>query len=268
MSKTFVIAEIGSNHGGDFAQITKGLAQAAAAGADCAKLQWTSDPQRMAERRGAGRYADVYDRFLSWPEEWHGEVRAKCDALGIGCMCTVFLPCDVAVVAPHVARFKIASFEAMDAELLEAHRPYEQPVLISAGMLNEAEVVELHFAANQNGAELLHCVSAYPVPIEEMGLALIRTGLYAGISDHSIPSATITGALAVAAGARIVEAHVRINGQDPTLPDYPHAMSEYQFREYVENIRIAELAVGEIEPRRQRDCERAMAPYRVGNMSE
>ena len=116
---TLVIADGGACHDGQFDKQVRLIEAAKAAGCDCYKTQWTSDPHLMAARRGKALedgYEAIYRRYLNWPQEWHAELAAKCQAVGVEYMCTCFLKQDLPVVAPHVQRFKIASFEAADEE--------------------------------------------------------------------------------------------------------------------------------------------------------
>ena len=81
-----------------------------------------------------------------------------------------------------------------------------------------------------------------------------------GLSDHS--RHRWMGALAVAAGAEIIEAHLRLDDTDPENPDFATAFTPAEFADYVRNIRFAEAALGDGQKRLQ-DCERPMAEYRV-----
>ena len=83
----------------------------------------------------------------------------------------------------------------------------------------------------------LHCVSAYPCPLEEAGLRWIADSDVDGYSDHTrLP---LTGALAVAAGARILEVHFRLEDTKPECPDYVVALDPRELGEYVEGARLA-----------------------------
>ncbi len=272
MSRTYVIADIGSNHGGSLQQALLAITQVAEVGADCAKLQWVSDGHRMAKRRGQGaEYGETCQEYSGWPADWHGALATLCRECGIEYMCSVFLPEDVEVVAPYVARFKVASFEAMDEEMLEAHDGYDQSVLISTGMLNEWEVDDLRTRCLQRDKAvrygLLLCVSAYPAPPESLNFTLLRGAQYVGFSDHSDPFHTSTGALAVTAGAGVIEAHFRSGDafEAYKLPDFSHSMDPDHFRAYVEQIRFAEKVLGDGGPREQQECEEEMDGYRVIN---
>ena len=260
---TYVIAELGACHDGTLEAMLQGVHVARACGANACKLQWTSDPDRMAERRGKAAehgYGEIYRRYLAWPAEWHELLRKECDRVGIDYMCSVYLPEDVEVVAPFVRHFKIASFEARDVELIRAHDPVigRRTLYISLGMGAEPVIT----AGTMDAAMFLRCVSAYPAPHEALDLRSVRSGDYDGLSDHTAPGLTWTGALAVAAGAEIIEAHYRLDNTDPENPDYPHAMSPDQFKEYVGNIRFTEQCMGDGDAGLH-ESEIPMAQYKV-----
>ncbi len=279
--KTYVIADIGACHDGNRRLMDTAIVTAAKIGCDAIKFQWTSDPWRMAARRGrasADGYAAVYALYLDWPSTWHKDLWATCRSENIDYMCTAFLPEDVAVLAPHVAAFKIASFEAADWAIWDAHLPYrDRPIYVSAGMLDDGEAVgavRARAVEARFNVGLLQCVSSYPAPFDALNLSVLHefapmetpvsSRVYAGLSDHTDPRDVWTGALAVAAGARVIEAHLRLDATDPANPDYPHAMTPRQFDAYVRHIRFAETCLGD-GVKKIHSSEAAMLPYRVIN---
>lgn len=263
------MAEPGCTAEGDYATMVQLLETAHACGADVFKPQWTSDPDAMVTRR---KVREVYRRYygwLHWPVDWHQDFRDRCRALGMQYACSVYLPQDVATVAPFVDYLKIASFEAQDKALRIAFNKYRRVrkpiVLVSCGAGFDGDV------DGWNGeTKRLHCVSAYPADLGAMNLACLRGELdddscwartpYDGLSDHS--RHLLAGALAVALGADIVETHYRLDACDPTNPDYVVAFTPVEFAAYIQNIRDAELMLGSGVKQIQ-DCERAMMPYRV-----
>ena len=273
MNKTFVIAEAAATHDGDFVKATALIARAVRIGADAIKFQWCSSPARLCERRHVPEYLGAY-RLLAFPHAWFGDLAETCERVGIEFMCTVYLPEDIAVVAPHVKRFKVSSFEATDTYFVALHGEWPDIALIvSAGMSANVEpslngyynIVATHGIGIRNPVAVLHCVSAYPCPAEQIGLAAIRHESWGGprltgLSDHT--RHPWTGALAVAAGAKIVEFHIRLDDTDPSNSDYAVARSPEEARVYVENIRTAEAMLGDglrgIQP-----CEEPMLRYRV-----
>lgn len=262
---TYIIAELGACADGKLERMLEGVKVAADRGVNALKLQWVSDPHMMTKRRGRAEvdgYDEIYARYLSWPASWHEAVYIACRAHGIDYMCSCYLKEDISVVALYVSRFKIASFEAGDSEFLWAHKDYKKPVVISVGMTDVIPEAVADFARSWVDTQILHCVSAYPAPIESLNLSVIDPLVYDGFSDHSDPALTWTGALAVAAGAKIVEAHLRLDSTDPKNPDYSHAMTALQFDAYVKHIRFSERCMGDGVKRIQ-DAERIMMPYRV-----
>ena len=250
---TFVIAEAGSCHDGYLEQAYLLIAAAKRAGADACKFQFWSSARRLAKRRHAPKYRKVYARY-----QIHRKMlpllKAECDTVGIEFMCSVYLPEDIATVAPLVKRFKVASFESTDLAFVEAHRTYFKPVIVSTGM----QANWGHISPTISNASYLHCVSAYPCPIDQANLGAIR-GL-SGYSDHT--ASVLTGALAVAAGARILEVHFRLDDTDPKNPDYATALRPKDLTRYIRLVRLAETMMGD-GVKLPQPAEAAMMPHRV-----
>lgn len=243
-----VIADPGSTHDGQLDRMYRLIDAAAAAGANVVKFQWTSSPERLAERRHAPEYVDAY-RLIAFPQDWHERLALRCEQARVEYMCTCYLASDLPFVAPYVRRWKVASFEARDRAFLEAHLAYPKSMIVSTGGMNDREVVELANWLENNAASwcmqedylLLHCVAAYPAPPEEMNL--LTLGDYDGLSDHSM--SPVVAAMAVARGAEIIEAHLRLDDCPPGNADYPHSMPPARFTEYVGTIRLAERIMGD-----------------------
>lgn len=267
MSRVLVLAEPGATHEGDWATMVRLLETAAQCGADVFKPQWTSDAVRMCERRHIGLdhpKRDYYLKAYAWlqfPVEWHAELKKLCSDLAVAYGCTVFLPQDAATVAPHVEHLKISSFEAEDEELGEAASGL-RPLIISTGMWDGKQVPWWWM-----GESVLLCTSAYPAPLDELHLQVVAASfdsesdlVLSGLSDHS--RNTLTGAVAVGAGAEIIETHFRLDNCDPENPDYAVAFTPNEFALYIQNIRTAERMMGNGIKKIQPSEEWAL-PYRV-----
>lgn len=267
--RTLVIAEAGSCHDGDFVKMVALARAASEGGADVLKIQFWSDPDRLANRRKVpDHYRDLYRRYRV-PKEWLRPLKETCHGLGLKLGMTTYLPEDVPTVARFADVFKIASFEAECEDLLTAHEPFrDRPLVVSMGM----GAHRMRYLQGAAPTYYLRCVSAYPAPAEALNLALLwpchdASGLdgcdpFDGLSDHTLPELTWTGALAVAAGAIVIEAHLRLDNTAQDNPDAPHAMVPQQFHAYTRHIRFAETCVGTANARRQ-DCEQDMAQYRA-----
>ena len=250
---SYIIAEAGACGDGDLAKMLAQIDACAEAGVDAVKFQWTSDALTMARRRGqaeAHGYAPIYRRYLQWDTEWHVHLRERCDSLSVDYLCSVYLPQDIEVIDSHVRHFKVSSFETHDRALQSqivtrcVEGDGRRWMVISVGMCTDQEVVSLKRSHIENTfVRFLHCVSAYPTPFASMNLSRIRTSSLHGFSDHTVPALTMTGALAVAAGATIIEAHMRLDETDPLNPDAAHAMTPAQLTDYVQQIRMTEKAM-------------------------
>src|SRR5262249_39775188 len=191
--RPYIVAEAGSCHAGSLKYAIELIDIAKDTDCDAIKFQyWSSQywssPGRMRERRhfnGSEAYEEgsVRARWLPALDEYS-------HACGLDFLCSVYLPEDVATLAPLVTGLKIASFESRNTELLQACLRYNLPLFISTGMQTGAEVARLLrsivVGASAELRVLLPCVSAYPCPPEEANLSVLGQwlGIY-GFSDHT-----------------------------------------------------------------------------------
>jgi sialic acid synthase SpsE len=250
----YVIAEAGSCHEETLSNAIQLIQAARHAGADAVKFQCWSNPARMRARRHIDEPSAQYDLGSVRPE-WLGYLKHTCEGLKMAFALSVFLPEDVEVVSTYVDVFKVSSFEARDRELTRAIEKVrgERPWFISTGMQDEAERATL-----PRGSIRLHCVSAYPCPMEQANLGAIE--LHEGYSDHT--RCIYTGGLAVAAGADYLEVHYRLDHTSRACPDYPVSLDPAQLASYIYFARTAALARGAGEKVIQ-DAERENMRYRV-----
>ena len=260
-----IIAEPGSTHGGDYQKMVNLVDCAILAQANVIKFQWVSNAARLAARRNAPEYEEAY-RLISFPAAWLERLANYCHTSGIEFMCTAYLPEDVRIVEPLVKRFKIASFEATDKAFLEAHNAFiYRPVILSTGMMTSNEVLK-SFCVLSNVGAVLHCVSAYPTPVEEAHLDAIYqlrrifAPLPVGFSDHT--AQVTTGGLAVAAGAQILEVHYMAEGTPTSNPDRASALTVAKFIEYNNFARKVEKMMS-YSPKGPRACEAPMMKFQV-----
>lgn len=177
------------------------------------------------------------------------------ERLGVVVFSTPFDPRSVERLAKAGTKLmKVPSGEITNFDLLRAIARTGLPTIISTGMSELDEVrhaVEVHRAARGGPLALLHCVSSYPAPLEQMNLRAIETlrrefELPIGLSDHSIgPAAAIA---AVALGAVVVEKHFTV---DRTLTGPDHAMSTEpaEFGDLVDTLRKLRVGLGTGEKR-------------------
>jgi sialic acid synthase SpsE len=244
MTNTFVIAEAGSSHDNDLQKAFRLIEAAKECGADACKFQYWSSSKALADRRKIPLAEPIYAKY-KLPEPWLEKLTAHCEKVGIEFMCTSYLFEDIGVIAPFVKRYKISAFEAKWYEFVRCHS--------SAIVSCNDHTTAFNVKSIGDNYQVLLCTSEYPTALEELNLRYLNSGRddespFDGLSDHT--TSTLTGALAVAAGATIVEKHIRLDSTSLDNPDYGHSLiadycfensdDSHQFKDYVRNIREAE----------------------------
>ena len=150
-------------------------------------------------------------------------------ARGLLAACTPFDEESVEVAAEMgFDLLKVASCSARDWPLLEAIAEAGRPVVCSTGGLALADIDNLVSFFQHRGVEfaLMHCVSLYPTPDENMNLAQIRAlreryaGVPIGWSTHESPEDSVPVQLALALGAELFERHVGVETSEIQLNAY------------------------------------------------
>jgi N-acetylneuraminate synthase len=254
--KTYIIAEIGTAHGGDISAAAALVESAARCGADCAKFQLVYADEILHPATGTvplpGGDIPLYERFkqLERDADFYAELKRRCEQQGIDFLCTPFGTKSTAILADlAVSRIKIASPELNHIPLLHAVGRTGIPVIISTGVSLLADIetaVRLfmnEYAYPPEKISLLHCITAYPAPEEEYNLRLISNlknmfGLRTGVSDHSLHPFLVP-ALSMAAGGSIIEKHFTANRSGGGLDD-PIALDPQGFSRMVETVRSVE----------------------------
>ena len=258
----YVIAEMSANHAGKLENALEIVRQAAAAGADCVKIQtYTADtitidcdtePFRIHGGLWDGyKLYDLY-REAGTPWEWQARIKQECEACGVDFLSTPF---DFTAVdfleSIGCEAYKIASFELVDIPLIERTASLGKPMIISCGMGSVQEIQEAVDACKRMGNEqivLLKCCSEYPTPWDDMHLATIpdmaaRFGVPVGLSDHS--EGSLGAIVGVSLGACVVEKHVCLSRKIKN-PDSEFSMEMSDFARMVTEIRAAQRIKGAV----------------------
>lgn len=254
--RVWVIAEIGVNHDGEVGRALELVAAAAAAGADAVKLQHFRPGRLLAAGAGLASYqkrserdaASMLGRLTLTLEEL-ASVRDAARRRGLAVVATPFSLEDVSELGEvGLDAVKIASPDVVNVPLLEAAAGLGVPMLVSTGAASLDEVAAAAVLLHRHGAAsaLLQCVSSYPTPDEEAALSGIGVlasefRLPVGYSDHT--TSTHTGAMAVAAGACVLEKHLTYD-RGASGPDHAASLDPQGFTEYVVETRWAASVMG------------------------
>lgn len=167
--------------------------------------------------------------------------------------------------------WKIGSGDILDFVMLDYIRNTGKPIIISSGMSTLEEVEKaINFLKEKNDkVALLHCVSKYPCPPEELYLGTINFlkekffikdgsgGLPIGFSDHSI--GVEADRVAIALGATVIEKHFSMS-RDLWGSDHKVSMTPAELKELVDSVR-------EIENNEEKKKEILATDYAKRSMS-
>ena len=246
-NRTYVIAEIGINHGGDFDTARRLIDSAAQTGCDAVKFQ-----TYITEQRAPKGNQEIYDilKKCELPFADFDKLMHHSKGYGLEFFSTPFDKESVDYLESiNVGLYKVASFDVVNKELLRRLSATGKPIVMSVGMANIKEIKAAYDVIGGYGnLSLLHCVSAYPTKEEEANLSAIKVlqevfpECVIGLSDHT-PGAKVP-LYAVAAGAQIIEKHYRID-DDMDCVDAPVSISQSQMTEMIRNIREIEVILGD-----------------------
>lgn len=256
-----VIAEAGVNHNGDVQRAHALIEAAARAGADAVKFQHFRAADLVAPQAPSATYqrhagAPLSQRDLLEPLELPlaalKELASHAHEAGLVFLATPFgTQALEELLRVPVEAVKIASTDLVNGPLLEAASRTGLPLIVSTGTAEQDEIDAAVGRIERCGAGdrlvLLHCVSAYPTPLERANLRAIislreRYGVPAGFSDHT--TSAVVGAWAVACGAVVLEKHLTLDRSLPG-PDHAFSLTPEDFAEYAAQVRAAGAALGD-----------------------
>ena len=257
----YLIAELSANHGGSIDRALAIIRLASECGADAVKFQaYTADSMTLdcdapgfiiqADNIWKGQRLHNLYRSAATPYEWFPRLFSYARKLGITPFATPF---DLAALEMlerlEAPAYKIASFEAVDLELVAGCARTGKPLIISTGLCSAQEIDEVLEVARAEGCKelaLLKCCSAYPANFAEANLLSIpdmrnRFQALVGYSDHTL--GTTTGVAACALGACIIEKHFIDDRSNPT-PDSQFSLVPDELRKLIQGCREASLSRG------------------------
>ena len=262
-SEVLLIAEIGNNHEGDIDLAKKLINLAAESGAHVVKFQ-TIDPNRLVHQSETSRLKQLERFALS--RQQHEILALEAESAGIMFMSTPFYLDAVSWLSEIVPAFKIASGDNNFNPLLETVALTCKPVILSTGMTSYSEVENacslLRNTWHQKnccpGLSLLHCVSAYPAPYDDVNLAsldLLRELCdEVGYSDHTL--GTEVAVMSVIAGARIIEKHFTIDKNFSNFRDHALSADPNDFKDLSAKVKEASKIFG----KRSKTCRVSEQP--------
>jgi N,N'-diacetyllegionaminate synthase len=259
--RIFVIAEAGVNHNGSV-DLARQLVEAARdAGADAVKFQTFRAEDLVVRGAQKAPYQRVttdaresqFDMLkrLELDAPAHAELMAHCRRTGIVFLSSPFDERSADMLERlGVERFKLGSGELTNLPLIAHVAEKRKPVILSTGMATLDEVEAALDTFRRHGGTdvtLLHCVTEYPCPVEQVNLRAMLTLRAAfrvpvGYSDHT--EGTDIAIAAAAIGAQVIEKHFTLD-RHMEGPDHKASLEPAEFGRMVQAIRHVSLALGD-----------------------
>ena len=261
-NNTYIIAEIGINHGGDLDLAKKLIESAARTGADAVTFQTYLTEKRVPKD------SPIFDilKKCELPFESFLELKLYSEKFNVDFFSTPFDSESVDYLESiDVKLYKIASFDIVNTKLLKKIAKTNKPIILSVGMSNLDEINEAYniIKSFNEKLALLHCVSSYPTVEKDSNLSVISRlkesfDCIIGHSDHT--NGIQVPLYAACCGAQILEKHFRID-ENMDCVDAPVSITEMQMKKLVDETRRIEKIMGSTELE-TRECEKGALIFR------
>ena len=225
LKKHYLIAEIGINHNGSLKLAKDLILLAKKYNFDCVKFQKRTpeicapDSQKKLMRStpwGEMTYFQ-YKKKIEFGLNEYKQISKFCKKLKIGWFCSSWdIPSQKLMRKFKFKYNKVASAMSTNIEFLDYVAKEKKKTFISTGMCTMSDIKRVVniFKKNHCPFVLMHCVSTYPCPEEELNLNMITTlkkefKCEVGYSGHeSTVSPTI---IAWLLGAQVIERHISLD---------------------------------------------------------
>lgn len=243
-----VIAEAGVAHFGDAGKMDALIDMSVDAGADVFKTQAfvTKDmiSSTLPDWQERMKIKEVTSHFIE-------RAKARCESKGIAFMCTAHDQTSLSWIDKMgVDAYKIGSGECGNLPFIKEIAGKGKPLFLSTGMYSLAQIdqtVQTIDRANCQNIALLHCVTSYPIPTEQVNLLSVpflkdRFNFPIGYSDHTVDHTACIGASAL--GARVIEKHITLEFDIPNAQDWKVSCGPEDFPHFVKACKEAALMRG------------------------
>ena len=254
-NRCYIVAEIGINHNGSLDLAKKLIDVAIESDCDAVKFQkrtvevvYSTEELALLRESPFGSTNGDLKRALEFGEKEYTEIDRYCRKLGIDWMASCWDENSVDFMEQfNPPCYKIASASLTDDQLLQHHRNYERPIILSTGMSTEEQIQHAVGVLGSDQLILLHCTSTYPAAAEELNLRVIETlkrtfPVPVGYSGHE--SSFLPTFAAVMMGASVIERHITLDramwGSDQAASLEPAA-----FERLVKYVRELDVILGD-----------------------
>jgi N-acetylneuraminate synthase len=259
-----ITAEITTNHFGKNFLIKKLIKHASEAGADYVKFQLrnveTFYSQEELNRNFNSPFGKTFRDYRNGLELNNSQItliKKLCKKYKIKPFFSVLdIQSFEKILKYKFSLIKIPSTISEDKKFLKyVSKNYKGEIVISIGMTNKSYINEIikRFSKCKK-VYILHCISSYPAFVGDLNIAVISyikklsdkyKFLVPGYSSHDLT--TEASIMAIAAGAKMIEKHIRYEENRQFHFNDAALDVETEFKDYVYNLRLAERIYGNEE---------------------
>jgi N-acetylneuraminate synthase len=258
LKKPFLIGEIGINHNGSIDLTKKLIESAASSGFDAVKFQKrdpdisTPEEQKLKLRQtpwGEMTYLD-YKKKIEFGDSEFNEIDKFCKKKKIIWFASAWDAPSQKFLKKYKLKYnKVASAMLTNINLIEKIAEEKKLTLISTGMSTIKDISKAVniFRKKKCKFVLMHCVSTYPCPIENLNLNLIQTlkkkfKCEVGYSGHE--SSVSPSVIAYMMGATYIERHITLD-RSMWGTDQAASLSESGMKNLSDILNKAQYVVGD-----------------------
>ena len=252
-NKISIICEIASAHEGSIVALKKMLDKAEDAGADWVKVQVFQYKELVAKDNNK---FNVLRKIELNQNDWLEIIRYAGD-LNPKLIVEVFDLPSLHLVSnePAVKAYKIPTSDLGDKVFVDSVCQMGKPIFIGVGgaTIDEIDTIVKQVSIFDNvELTLMHGIQNFPTQIKDSLLSRIqllrqRYGCNVGFADHIDANeselSSVLPAMAVAAGATVIEKLITLNREKKGL-DYYSALNPDEFLNFVEFIKEISMAIG------------------------
>ena len=228
------------------------------------KARHPSSGRRGGESEAGESQYEMLKRLML-PREYHKELKEYAERKGIIFLSTPFSLSDAEFLRKlGVFAIKVGSSDTNNIPYLSTIAKWKLPIILSTGMSDLAQIRESVRAIQNPSSDknrsapfrkgrikkarliVLHCTTNYPAPLKEVNLRAMHTlakelNVLVGFSDHT--EGVVSAIASVALGAAVIEKHLTLD-KSMEGPDHKASLDPSEFKELVQSVRNAELALG------------------------
>ena len=266
-----IIAEIGINHNGDLTIAKKLIESAKKCGFDAVKFQkrnidtvYTKAELDKPRESPWGSTTREQKDGLEFGKKEYDEINSYCESLKIQWFASAWDTKSLDFLDHYNLEYqKVASAMITNIEFLESLSKRKKYTFISTGMSDFKVIDKAVEIFNKNDCkfELMHSVSAYPCPEDQLNLNLIpvmreRYGCKVGYSGHE--SSVSPSIIAVSLGATSLERHITLD-RSMYGSDQAASLEEKGFNELISIVRKIPIVIGSSKEKKILECEKPVA---------